>query len=59
MKFDIEFGFEGKKYQFCRSLNELDRNYDDEGYAYLLDFKENMGLLLRKTIVNTNYNDKK
>lgn len=31
------FNYCGKRFDFCRPVSELDRNYDDEGYAYFLE----------------------
>lgn len=31
------FEYEGTRYQFTCPYNELDRNYDDESYAYFLE----------------------
>lgn len=35
--FKTKFDYEGKTYQFERELNQLDRNFDDEGYALILE----------------------
>lgn len=35
--FKTKFEYEGKTYQFERELNQLDRNFDDEGYALMLE----------------------
>lgn len=37
MEIQAEFKFHGKIFIFNRSPLHLDRNYDDEGYAYFLE----------------------
>ncbi len=37
MEIQAEFEFLGISYLFKRSLRNLDRNYEDEGYAYFLE----------------------
>lgn len=37
MEIQAEFKFQGMSYLFKRSLRLLDRNYEDEGYAYFLE----------------------
>lgn len=37
MEIQVEFNFQGKNFFFKRSPCHLDRNYDDEGYAYFLE----------------------
>lgn len=37
MEIQAEFKFQGENFFFKRSPRHLDRNYDDEGYAYLLE----------------------
>ena len=31
------FGYRGKRIVFCRPFSELDRNFNDENYAYFLE----------------------
>ena len=33
----VEFVYEGLNYKYVCPYNKLDRNYDDEGYAYFLE----------------------
>lgn len=37
MEIQAEFKFQGERFFFKRSPCHLDRNYDDEGYAYFLE----------------------
>lgn len=37
MEIQAEFKFQGMSYFFKRSSRLLDRNYEDEGYAYFLE----------------------
>ena len=36
LKIQATFDYEGTMYQYTCPYNELDRNYDDENYAYFL-----------------------
>ena len=41
MKIQSNFIFEDKTYHFLRSVKDLDRNYDDEPYAYFIEPRTN------------------
>ena len=36
MRIRVNFNYKGEPFQFERADNDLDRNYDDEPYAYML-----------------------
>ena len=36
IKIQVEFVYNGVNYQYTCPYNQLDRNYDDENYAYFL-----------------------
>ena len=41
MKIQADYIFEDKSYHFIRSVDDFDRNYDDESYAYFIEPRTN------------------
>ena len=37
MRIRVNFNYKGEHFQFERESNDLDRNYNDEPYAYILE----------------------
>lgn len=44
MYINIKFAYDGRNWEYTRSVDELARNYDDESYAYFLEgVDDNLG----------------